>query len=121
VPPCFRASAVSGMLSNTAETNPSPSAVCQEARGSFSTGIIDAQVTSAKRFGVTLLGVAVFHHHTLQLALTRLSAITLYKLGFTGFKSGAGLSGLAEHMRHEWVILTNLFLLLMGLPSSHPF
>ncbi len=65
-------------------------------------------------FGLTLLGVAVFHHHTLQVALAGLSAITLYKLGFTGFKDGAGLSGLAEHMRNEAVVLANLFLLLMG-------
>jgi Na+/H+ antiporter NhaD/arsenite permease-like protein len=65
-------------------------------------------------FGLTLLGVAVFHHHTLKVALTGLTTITLYKLGFTGFKYGVGLAGLAEHMRHEWVILANLFLLLMG-------
>lgn len=65
-------------------------------------------------FGVTLLGVAVFHHHTLAVALTGLAAITLYKLVFSGFKFGSGLSGLALHMQHEWVILANLFLLLMG-------
>jgi Na+/H+ antiporter NhaD/arsenite permease-like protein len=65
-------------------------------------------------FGVTLLGVAILHHHTLQVALTGLAMVTLYKLGFTGFKYGAGLPGLAEHMRHEWVILANLFLLLLG-------
>jgi Na+/H+ antiporter NhaD/arsenite permease-like protein len=65
-------------------------------------------------FALTLLGVAVFHHHTLQVALTGLAAITLYKLVFTGFKFGAGLGGLALHMHHEWVILANLFLLLMG-------
>jgi Na+/H+ antiporter NhaD/arsenite permease-like protein len=65
-------------------------------------------------FGLMLLGVAVFHHHTLKVALAGLAAVTLYKLGFTGFKSGAGLPGLAEHLRHEWVILANLFLLLMG-------
>src|SRR5262245_54252478 len=65
-------------------------------------------------FGLTLLGVALFHHHTLQVALTGLAAIVLYKLGFTGFKTGSGLGGLALHMAHEWVILANLFLLLMG-------
>jgi Na+/H+ antiporter NhaD/arsenite permease-like protein len=65
-------------------------------------------------FGLTLLGVAVFHHHTLQVALTGLGAIVAYKLAFTGFKTGAGLAGLALHMQHEWVILANLFLLLMG-------
>jgi Na+/H+ antiporter NhaD/arsenite permease-like protein len=65
-------------------------------------------------FGLTLLGVAVFHHHTLAVALSGLAAITIYKLAFTGFKFGPGLMGLALHMQHEWVILANLFLLLMG-------
>jgi Na+/H+ antiporter NhaD/arsenite permease-like protein len=65
-------------------------------------------------FGLTLLGVAVFHHYTLQVALTGLAAITIYKVLFTGFKFGAGIGGLAMHMQHEWVILANLFLLLMG-------
>ena len=65
-------------------------------------------------FGLTLLGVALFHHHTLQVALTGLAAITIYKLIFTGFKFGTGLTGFALHMQHEWVILANLFLLLMG-------
>ena len=39
-------------------------------------------------FGLTLLGVALFHRHTLQVALAGLAVITLYKLGFTGFKTG---------------------------------
>jgi Na+/H+ antiporter NhaD/arsenite permease-like protein len=65
-------------------------------------------------FGLTLLGVALLHHHTLQVALTGLAAIVGYKLAFTGFKLGSGLAGLALHMQHEWVILANLFLLLMG-------
>ncbi len=65
-------------------------------------------------FGLTLLGVALFHHYTLQVALTGLAAITVYKFIFTGFKFGTGLTGFALHMQHEWVILANLFLLLMG-------
>ena len=65
-------------------------------------------------FGLTLLGVALFHRHTLPIALTGLAAITAYKIAFTGFKSGTGLPGLAYHMQLEWVILANLFLLLMG-------
>ncbi len=65
-------------------------------------------------FAVTLIGVAIFHHKTLQVALTGLAAIVIYKLLFTGFKTGAGLGGLALHMQHEAVILANLFLLLMG-------
>jgi Na+/H+ antiporter NhaD/arsenite permease-like protein len=65
-------------------------------------------------FAATLIGVAVFHHHTLRIALAGLAAITLYKLVFTGFKFGLGFTGLALHLQHEWVILANLFLLLMG-------
>jgi Na+/H+ antiporter NhaD/arsenite permease-like protein len=65
-------------------------------------------------FALTLLGVAVFHHHTLAVAVSGLAAIVLYKLAFTGFKTGAGLAGFAAHLSHEWVILTNLFGLLMG-------
>jgi Na+/H+ antiporter NhaD/arsenite permease-like protein len=65
-------------------------------------------------FALTLLGVALFHHHTLPVALTGLGAIIVYKLAFTGFKYGAGFGGLSQHMAHEWVTLANLFLLLMG-------
>ena len=65
-------------------------------------------------FALTLLGVALFHHKTLQVALAGLAAIIAYKLVFTGFKHGAGLPGLGHHMAHEWVTLGNLFLLLMG-------
>jgi len=65
-------------------------------------------------FGLTLLGVALFHHHTLPVALAGLAAVTAYKLTFTGFKFGIGLAGLGLHVQHEWVILSNLFLLLMG-------
>src|SRR5687767_9040240 len=72
-------------------------------------------------FALTLAGVALFHHHTLYVALIGLAVITLYKLGFTGFKTGPGLGGLARHMAHEWVILTNLLGLLVGfaLLSKH--
>ncbi len=72
-------------------------------------------------FALTLLGVALFHHHTLAVALTGLAVITLYKLGFTGFKAGPGFGGLVTHLHHEWVILSNLLLLLLGfaLLSNH--
>ena len=65
-------------------------------------------------FALTLLGVALFHHHTLRVALIGLAAIVAYKLAFTAFPSGPGLGGLAAHMQHEAVTLSNLFLLLMG-------
>jgi Na+/H+ antiporter NhaD/arsenite permease-like protein len=72
-------------------------------------------------FGATLLGVALFHHHTLRVALTGLAAILAYKFLVVGFKFGPGVGGFIEHLRHEWVILTNLFMLLMGfaLLSKH--
>src|SRR5258705_6016440 len=65
-------------------------------------------------FGLTLLGVALFHRHTLRVALAGLAVITLYKLAFTGFKTGGGILGLLAHLHHEWVILTNLLCLLLG-------
>ena len=65
-------------------------------------------------FALTLLGVALFHRHTLPVALTGLSVIAIYKVAFTGFKYGVGLTGFGLHMQHEWVTLANLFLLLMG-------
>ncbi len=65
-------------------------------------------------FAATLLSVAIFHHHTLRVALTGLAAIVIYKIGFTGFDEGPGIAGLAGHLAHEWVIVANLGLLLTG-------
>jgi Na+/H+ antiporter NhaD/arsenite permease-like protein len=72
-------------------------------------------------FALTLAGVALFHRHTLAVGLSGLGAIVAYKLAFTGFKTGAGLAGLAAHLAHEWVILVNLLGLLLGfaLLSNH--
>ena len=41
-------------------------------------------------------------------------AITAYKLIFTGFRDGASFAGLGLHLTHEFSLLANLFLLLMG-------
>ena len=65
-------------------------------------------------FAFILLGIALFHRHTLPIALTGLAVIIGYKVGFTGFRPGAGVSGFVHHMSHEWVMLANLFMLLMG-------
>jgi Na+/H+ antiporter NhaD/arsenite permease-like protein len=64
-------------------------------------------------FAVTLAGVALFHRHTLRVALIGLAAVVGYKLFVTGFKFGSGIQGLFAHFAHEWVTLTNLFLLLV--------
>ncbi len=65
-------------------------------------------------FGFTLLGVALFHHHTLKVALIGLAIITLYKLGFADFSGTPGLAGLFKLMGHEWVTIANLLGLLLG-------
>jgi Na+/H+ antiporter NhaD/arsenite permease-like protein len=65
-------------------------------------------------FALTLLGVAVFHRHTLLVALAGLATITIYKAFFAGFHGEPGLQGLLWHLEEEWVILANLFALLVG-------
>jgi Na+/H+ antiporter NhaD/arsenite permease-like protein len=65
-------------------------------------------------FALTLAGVALLHEHVLKVALTGLALITLYKLAFSSFGAGAGFSGLIAHLGHEWVIVANLFALLVG-------
>jgi Na+/H+ antiporter NhaD/arsenite permease-like protein len=65
-------------------------------------------------FAATLAGVAIFHRHTFAAALIGLCAIILKKLLGTGFNEGAGFAGLLAHFEHEWVLLANLFLLLVG-------
>lgn len=61
-------------------------------------------------FALVLIGVAVLHHRPLLVTLTGLAAIIGYKLVFTPF----GVGGLAAHFGHEWVVLANLMLLLVG-------
>lgn len=65
-------------------------------------------------FAATLIGVALFHHRTFAVAFTGLAAIIAYKFFVTGFKFGPGAEGLVGHLWHERVILSNLFLLLIG-------
>jgi Na+/H+ antiporter NhaD/arsenite permease-like protein len=65
-------------------------------------------------FAAALACVAIFHRHTLAAALIGLGAITIKKLLGTGFNEGAGLPGLFAHFAHEWVLIANLFLLLIG-------
>ena len=52
-------------------------------------------------FALTLAGVALLHRHTLRVAVIGLVAITLYKLGFSEFRSMAGLDGLISLLNHE--------------------
>ncbi|MFN2508814.1 MAG: citrate transporter [Chthoniobacterales bacterium] len=65
-------------------------------------------------FAATLLGVALFHRHTLRVALIGTAAIATHKTLFTGFRTGPGFAGFLSHVGHEWVILSNLLCLLTG-------
>jgi Na+/H+ antiporter NhaD/arsenite permease-like protein len=73
-------------------------------------------------FACVLAGVAVFHHHSLRVAVIGAAVISLYKIFIAGFSGGGtGFAGYAGHLGHEWVLLANLFFLLVGfaLLSNH--
>jgi Na+/H+ antiporter NhaD/arsenite permease-like protein len=65
-------------------------------------------------FGLTLLAIAIFHDHTLQVALAGLITILFIKATFMRFD-------IFHHLIEEWQILLNLFGLLTGfaLLSKH--
>jgi Na+/H+ antiporter NhaD/arsenite permease-like protein len=65
-------------------------------------------------FGCVLACVALFHRFTLQTAVIGAVVIALYKIVFSPFKFGAGVGGFMNHLGHEWVVLVNLLLLLLG-------
>src|SRR5262245_18723298 len=65
-------------------------------------------------FGIMLGAIAIFHRHTHGISLFGLTTIIFYKLVWTGFKTGPGISGLIADLQDEWVILTNLLCLLVG-------
>ena len=65
-------------------------------------------------FALVLIGVAVFHHRTFEVALTGAVIITSYRLLATSLS-------IPHHLQGEWPLLLNLFGLLMGftLLSAH--
>jgi Na+/H+ antiporter NhaD/arsenite permease-like protein len=65
-------------------------------------------------FALTLAGVALFHHHTLFVAVTGMVVIAAYKMLFGDFAGVTGVAGLAGLLHHEWVTLANLLGLLLG-------
>ncbi|HEY7944703.1 MAG TPA: citrate transporter [Casimicrobiaceae bacterium] len=70
---------------------------------------------------MTLAGVALFHRHTMPIAVGGMIVISLFKMVFSPFAEGAGVAGWLDHLSHEWVLLTNLLGLLLGfaLLSKH--
>jgi Na+/H+ antiporter NhaD/arsenite permease-like protein len=65
-------------------------------------------------FGATLAGVAAFHRQALPIAVAGLLTVVAYQWLFSSFPAGPGASGLVAHFAQEWVILANLFMLLVG-------
>ena len=84
------------------------------AAGAFAGPAIAGVPVEFVLFAAVLLGVALFHQHTLPIAAGGALVIALYKIFFSPYKSGAGWSGFGAHLLHEWVILINLLLLLLG-------
>ena len=72
-------------------------------------------------FGLMLAGIALFHRHTLAIAVTGLAVISLFKIAASPFAEGPGIAGWLAHLGHEWVLLANLLGLLLGfaLLSKH--
>jgi Na+/H+ antiporter NhaD/arsenite permease-like protein len=64
-------------------------------------------------FALTLIGVAVFHHKTMYVALTGLAAILIVKYAFSDFSMVSHLIG-TPNREGEWRILLNLLGLLFG-------
>ena len=64
-------------------------------------------------FALTLIGVAVFHHKTMYVALIGLTAILIAKYAFTDFSMAEHIVGTTEK-EGEWRILLNLLGLLFG-------
>jgi len=64
-------------------------------------------------FALTLIGVAVFHHKTMYVALLGLTAILIFRFVFTDFSLTEHIIGSANK-EGEWRILLNLLGLLFG-------
>lgn len=65
-------------------------------------------------FALTLIGVALFHHQTMYVALAGLTAVLIFKFGFDhSFNLQEHIFGSATH-DGEWSILLNLLGLLFG-------
>jgi len=65
-------------------------------------------------FAGVLIGVATLHRHSLRVAVVGLLVIVAYKLAFSSFRGHVGLAGLGHHVVEEWVLVANLFLLIVG-------
>ena len=65
-------------------------------------------------FGMMLLGVALFHRRALAISIAGLVVIFAFETFVTAYPTGSGGAALMTHVGHEWVTISNLFLLLTG-------
>lgn len=65
-------------------------------------------------FGLMLMGVAVAHKRALAVSLVGLLIILGYETFVSAYPTGTGAGALMRHLEHEWVIVANLLLLLVG-------
>jgi len=65
-------------------------------------------------FGLMLAGVALWHRRALGIAVVGLLVIFAFETFVTAYATGRGGAALLAHVRHEWVTITNLLLLLIG-------
>jgi len=76
-------------------------------------------------FAATLLGVALLHHRTLEVAICGLASIVMYKVAITGFHEGAGsrvssvISMRSGGARHLFGLLMGFALLSRHFEASH--
>jgi hypothetical protein len=72
-------------------------------------------------FAAMLVGVAVLHKRALAVSIIGLVAIIAYEALATRFPTGTGMGAFLMHAQHEWVVIANLLLLLVGfeLLSNH--
>lgn len=61
-----------------------------------------------------LLGIALFHKRSLEIGVAGLLIILAFEAFVTAFPTGTGWGALLLHLEHEWVLITNLLLLLIG-------
>ena len=89
-------------------------AMAVAAGGSFAGPTIAGVPVEFILFAATLAGVALFHRHTMPIAVAGATIIAIYKIALSPFRAGAGFTGFFVHLGHEWVVLANLFMLLLG-------
>ncbi|HJV85417.1 MAG TPA: citrate transporter [Noviherbaspirillum sp.] len=84
------------------------------AAGGFSGPVVASIPVEFILFAAVLFFIAFVHVNTMVTAVTGAIIISAYKILFSPFSEGTGISGLAAHFGHEWVILGNLLALLLG-------